>query len=103
VPAAAVIPAPVAYVKVAAVKKLVVGCLALVGMVCGGCWGGEGFVFRDESFASLFFTACTVFFPASHSVVFLAGSLGSRSKKAHYFEKIRVFKAGDFRQEKQGF
>ncbi len=27
-PAAAVIPAPVAYIKVVAVKKLVVGCLA---------------------------------------------------------------------------
>jgi hypothetical protein len=27
VPAAAVIPAPVAYIKVAAVKKLVVGCV----------------------------------------------------------------------------
>jgi hypothetical protein len=29
VPAAAVIPAPIAYIKVAAVKKLVVGFLAL--------------------------------------------------------------------------
>ena len=28
-PAAAVIPAPIAYIKVVAVKKLVVGCLAL--------------------------------------------------------------------------
>ena len=28
VPAAAVIPAPIAYIKVVAVKKLVVGCLA---------------------------------------------------------------------------
>ena len=28
VPAAAVIPAPLAYIKVVAVKKLVVGCLA---------------------------------------------------------------------------
>jgi hypothetical protein len=31
VPAAAVIPAPIAYVKVVAVKKLV------VGLVCAGC------------------------------------------------------------------
>ncbi len=38
-PAAAVIPAPIAYIKVAAVKKLVVGflstqCLAGHGFVC---------------------------------------------------------------------
>ena len=32
-PAAAVIPAPIAYVKVVAVKKLV------VGLVCAGCGG----------------------------------------------------------------
>ena len=31
VPAAAVIPAPIAYIKVVAVKKLVVGCLASGG------------------------------------------------------------------------
>jgi hypothetical protein len=35
VPAAAVIPAPIAYIKVAAVKKLVVGF-----------WGGRGCVCR---------------------------------------------------------
>ena len=35
VPAAAVIPAPIAYIKVAAVKKLVVGlCGTLRGRVC---------------------------------------------------------------------
>jgi len=39
VPAAAVIPAPIAYTKVVAVKKLVVGCglltyLESAGMVC---------------------------------------------------------------------
>ena len=34
-PAAAVIPAPVAYIKVAAVKKLVVGFLVPEGVVCG--------------------------------------------------------------------
>ena len=32
-PAAAVIPAPIAYIKVVAVKKLVVGCWVLV--MCG--------------------------------------------------------------------
>jgi len=33
VPAAAVIPAPIAYIKVVAVKKLVVGFLALTHLV----------------------------------------------------------------------
>ena len=37
-PAAAVIPAPIAYIKVAAVKKLVVGFLALQRLA------GHGFV-----------------------------------------------------------
>ncbi len=43
-PAAAVIPAPVAYIKVVAVKKLVVGFLvrcawpASVTSVCAGVW-----------------------------------------------------------------
>ena len=35
VPAAAVIPAPIAYIKVAAVKKLVVGFLTLVCLARG--------------------------------------------------------------------
>jgi hypothetical protein len=34
VPAAAVIPAPIAYIKVVAVKKLVVGCWGESGPVC---------------------------------------------------------------------
>ncbi len=33
-PAAAVIPAPIAYIKVVAVKKLVVGCRGVTGPVC---------------------------------------------------------------------
>jgi hypothetical protein len=57
VPAAAVIPAPIAYIKVVAVKKLVVGfvvvpavqkfwcCVALpsLGGICGalGCFAGD--------------------------------------------------------------
>ena len=44
-PAAAVIPAPIAYTKVVAVKKLVVGFLvALLGLPRKGCvleWGGH--------------------------------------------------------------
>ena len=38
-PAAAVIPAPIAYIKVVAVKKLVVGFLSLLG--CGPPFMGE--------------------------------------------------------------
>jgi len=34
VPAPAVIPAPIAYIKVVAVKKLVVGSKAGIGLVC---------------------------------------------------------------------
>ena len=36
-PAAAVIPAPIAYIKVVAVKKLVVGFLGLAGRSAGYC------------------------------------------------------------------
>jgi len=74
VPAAAVIPAPIAYVKIAAVKKLVVGFLE---------WCAE---------------------PASRGECLRAPSilLGSTlalhrvecAIQIFYFEKIRVFKAG---------
>ena len=45
-PAAAVIPAPTAYIKVAAVKKLVVGCLLRAtgppsGRVYGSAWASS--------------------------------------------------------------
>ena len=65
-PAAAVIPAPIAYIKVVAVKKLVVGFLSRTarppfGRVCGSClasswetflcfiaWGGiQDFYFEE--------------------------------------------------------
>ena len=39
-PAAAVIPAPIAYIKVVAVKKLVVGLLRRPGGLPQGCTGG---------------------------------------------------------------
>jgi hypothetical protein len=39
VPAAAVIPAPIAYIKVAAVKKLVVGFLAAIDGSARSCFG----------------------------------------------------------------
>ncbi len=43
-PAAAVIPAPIAYIKVAAVKKLVVGFLVSTPL---GRWGGSSLVSRS--------------------------------------------------------
>ena len=72
-PAAAVIPAPIAYIKVVAVKKLVVGsALSRPGESSGLHW-----VRRATS--SVF-----PWFPSP-------GALGDRHV---YFEKIRVLKAG---------
>ena len=72
-PAAAVIPAPIAYIKVVAVKKLVVGILSK--------WAGPCF--------------------ASASGRVSASSRGSllrliawRGTRGFYFEEIRVFTAG---------
>jgi len=67
VPAAAVIPAPIAYIKVVAVKKLVVGFLSL----------GEP--------------------PTSRSVRCSTKTSSSKCLTApldYYFEEIRVFQAG---------
>ena len=74
-PAAAVIPAPIAYVKIAAVKKLVVG-------------------FLEISFGPWFLIMSTVFVylhPCSECIWHLF--VGCRSCIV-YCEKIRVFKAG---------
>ncbi len=76
-PAAAVIPAPIAYVKIAAVKKLVVGFLV---------WCAEPAPFGGECLLRAYHTSgepC----PALHWV-WVAAIL------IVYFEKIRVFKAG---------
>jgi hypothetical protein len=75
VPAAAVIPAPIAYIKVVAVKKLVVGFLG----IAIGPW---------------FLIMCTVYrysHPCSECIWHLV--VGCRSCIV-YCEKIRVFKAG---------
>ena len=69
-PAAAVIPAPVAYTNVAAVKKLVVGFLVV-------------------DFGPLYFADEYHF-----STIILTGFSGFRVLSFFYFEKIRVFKAG---------
>ncbi len=88
-PAAAVIPAPIAYIKVVAVETLVVGCFvpavcpftgrstrcqSLCGLLLGALWRGAAF--------SRLCRACHLF-----------GACGTRGD---YFEKIRVFKAGSF-------
>ena len=75
-PAAAVIPAPVAYIKVVAVKKLVVGFLATVAA------------------RARFGRVCRVVFVIlPESCVY--HSLGrTYAIWIDYFEKIRVFKAG---------
>ena len=75
-PAAAVIPAPIAYIKVVAVKKLVVGSRVQTG---GPPRGG--------STATLLLLPCR-FFP-------WCSSLSASGGRDVYFEKIRVFKAGE--------
>jgi hypothetical protein len=71
VPAAAVIPAPIAYIKVVAVKKLVVELLAVPSLGPGRARGGHP--------------------SANHS----RPSLARLGEQALYFEKIRVFQAGN--------
>jgi hypothetical protein len=73
VPAAAVIPAPIAYIKVVAVKKLVVGFQA----PASGPF--------NEGHCSL-----RSYPPARRG----CSSSGARGGRNVYFEKIRVFKAG---------
>ena len=72
-PAAAVIPAPIVYIKVVAVKKLVVGFRSgQAGPPRGEYWPP---LFLSESLSA-----------------FCCSGQGIRDV---YFEKIRVFKAGD--------
>ena len=70
-PAAAVIPAPIVYIKVAAVKKLVVGFRKVFGQ-SSSLWRGSG--------------------DASPYLLLRSGSV--TRFQIIYFEKIRVFKAG---------
>ena len=71
-PAAAVIPAPIAYIKVVAVKKLVVGLLGRPAGLPQGC-------------------TCGLAHPLEGWGCSLLGAFRTRDL---YFEKIRVFKAG---------
>lgn len=71
-PAAAVIPAPIAYIKVVAVKKLVVGFLGLDGG-----------------------SPCVILAVGAHPLEDAScPSLDAAWTRDFYFEKIRVFKAG---------
>ena len=78
-PAAAVIPAPIAYIKVVAVKKLVVGlvCVAISGLFPKGC--------------SDMRCRCRQTF---NWIVSGLHCLGAVIRLIIYCEKIRVFKAG---------
>ena len=77
-PAAAVIPAPIAYIKVVAVKKLVVGF-----------WG-----FEESGLPGM---VCTDFAcPSFRSCYRLLLTEWESQLRIVYFEKIRVFKAGHF-------
>ena len=107
-PAAAVIPAPIAYIKVVAVKKLVVGCLSSAGRrrsesrarVRFGCGASKlctlrGWTtppeWRGRPIGSRV-SARPVRFPP----VIVRGALHRVSRAAGnvYFEQIRVLKAG---------
>jgi len=90
VPAAAVIPAPIAYIKVAAVDKLVVGHRSLC------LWSAPlGFVLRLRTFyfcpslCRWLFTGLSALAMAKHFCAVVV-----KRVRDLYFEKIRVFKAG---------
>ena len=72
-PAAAVIPAPIAYIKVVAVKKLVVGFLLRTTGLPTGCVSGSALASSRRTLL--------------HLIVW-------RGILDFYFEKIRVFQAG---------
>ena len=73
-PAAAVIPAPIAYIKVVAVKKLVVGFLGVIA------WS-----------ALKLSTGCPPLSSGEPGCLYLTGWQWDQD---FYFEEIRVFKAG---------
>ncbi len=75
-PAAAVIPAPVAYIKVVAVKKLVVGFSGLT------CLARHGYVCECRRVSAILLENVSTLHWAGYAIQII------------YFEKIRVFKAG---------
>lgn len=93
-PAAAVIPAPIAYIKVVAVKKLVVGSrIRASGPPRGGLLlDGVG---SRRSSRGLGVAGVV---PVSHPLDALGAlKCGAGGGQDVYFEKIRVFQAGVFR------
>ena len=92
-PAAAVIPAPIAYIKVVAVKKLVVGSRTRAsgpprgGLLLDG--GGAGSVSLTPCSSLLLFPGL---YPSGRPSVLLTAAAGGGQDV--YFEKIRVFQAG---------
>jgi hypothetical protein len=80
VPAAAVIPAPIAYIKIVAVKKLVVGSRFIL---CGPPYGGY---FTIESLDGFKCDFGHIFDDSLNRV--------SLKTQSVYFEQIRVLKAG---------
>lgn len=80
-PAAAVIPAPIAYTKVVAVKKLVVEIVS--------CGVGLPFAVRQARLRG--FSPVRVI---RRDVVAFARTASKRTLAAVYFEQIRVLKAG---------
>ena len=77
-PAAAVIPAPIAYIKVVAVKKLVVGFLAW-------CEPGPRLLYRRCDWRAGLILLESAIWLLTELVAWI---------RIIYFEKIRVFKAG---------
>ena len=96
-PAAAVIPAPVAYIKVVAVKKLVVGSRARRPR---GLAGHLGFVrLRCTAVGAQPAGGPALNQPRPARAAAGALSWVARGTRPFYFEKIRVFKAGFRRPE----
>ena len=98
-PAAAVIPAPLAYTNVAAVKKLVVGVGANRRVVARGLWRCPPALhccWCPTGGGSRIPTGRDRALPYPPSGVAVAGALDwvARGTRPFYFEKIRVFKAG---------
>ena len=95
-PAAAVIPAPIAYIKVVAVKKLVVECGASVWVFLCCCAGAFG-----SLCSGTLCPPCSLERESSRGLglrlecVFSAGvtSVWCLLKHSYYCEKIRVFQA----------
>ena len=97
-PAAAVIPAPLAYIKVVAVKKLVVGSVSFaVGSPPGGATGMSWDVLSVAAVthgASRLLPSRVAVRQVADSILPRCSSLSVEAGRHVYFEQIRVLKAG---------